>query len=356
MKKLILLLSVLFISSSIILAQEIIENSKRPLNKNAGRVIKLKEVMRIIDTGKKFYFRYLRSIKIAPNGSIFVKDVEQLLQFDSKGRFNRNFFKKGQGPGEIESSFDYHIFKDEIFIYDFTAVKIIHTDLDGNLIKQIKIESGPYNGFCGVTENWYVFMKEIPPPLSEYKNKLYDMKCVIKLVSKNGKIEEDSHTFPRKVFLRLERRGRTSWVKWFSALSDDAKTLYVSHTGEYLIEALDLEKGRILRRFNRKYPRIKYVNQGWEDNYYKRYNVPKIKYEKDVEGLLINKNFIWVKTSTKDEKKGSLIDVFNSEGKYIDNFYLKLDGSLMAAQGDSLFVLEEDEGENIHIVKYKIIE
>ena len=76
-------------------------NPVTPLSKNAGRVLSLKEVMRIIDTGRNFYFKYLHSIKIAPNGSIFVKDDEELLQFDSKGKFNRNFSKKGQGPGEI---------------------------------------------------------------------------------------------------------------------------------------------------------------------------------------------------------------------------------------------------------------
>ncbi|MCK4646953.1 MAG: 6-bladed beta-propeller [Candidatus Aminicenantes bacterium] len=356
MRKTALLFSFILIFNSVIYAQEIIENPEKPLSKNAGRIVQLKEIHRITDESGKYFFRRPTNFQVSPNGDLFIQDNEQLLQFDSEGAYIRNVFKKGKGPGEIESYFNYYIHQNEIFIYDFSAIKVIQTDLEGNLINQIKIEPGPYNGFCGVTENWYVFMKDIPPPLSVYKNKLYDMKCVIKLVSKNGKIEKDSHTFPRKVFLSVERRGRTSWVRWFSALSDDAKILYVSHTSEYLIEAFDLEKGRILRCFNRKYPRIKYVNQGWEDNYYKRYNAPKIKYENDVEGLLINKNFIWVKTSTKDKKKGFLIDVFDSDGKYIDNFYLNLDGSLMAAQGDYIFALESDEDENLQIVKYKIID
>jgi hypothetical protein len=37
----------------------------------------------------------------------------------------------------------------------------------------------------------------------------------------------------------------------------------------------------------------------------------------------------------------------------MDSFYLKLNGDLMAVKGDSLFVKETDEMENIVIVKYR---
>jgi hypothetical protein len=47
-------------------------------------------------------FTILKShIKTAPDGSIFVLDEKQFLKFDKKGKFIKNLFKKGQGPGEF---------------------------------------------------------------------------------------------------------------------------------------------------------------------------------------------------------------------------------------------------------------
>ena len=166
MKRPALFFTFVFILSSIILAQTVIENPKKPLSKNAGRIVQLKEIHRITDESGKYFFRRPTNFQVSPNGDLFIQDNEQLLQFDSEGAYIRNVLKKGQGPGEIESYFNYYIHQNEIFIYDFSTIKVIQTDLEGNLINQIKIESGPYNDFCGVTENWFVFMKNIQPPLS----------------------------------------------------------------------------------------------------------------------------------------------------------------------------------------------
>ena len=95
-----------------------------------------------------------------------------------------------------------------------------------------------------------------------------------------------------------------------------------------------------------------------QKQFYERSKIklPERKYKNDILGLFLNKGNLWVKTSKSAKKKGVLIDVFNKEGKYVDNFYINLEGSLMATDGDSIFVKESDKDENIHIVKYKIIE
>lgn len=333
----------------------VIKNTEKPKNPDAGRVLQLKEEFRITDESGKYFFRRPRNFQIAQDGNLFVQDNEHLLQFDSEGTYLRDLYKKGQGPGEIENYFSYSLNQEKIYINDSTAVKVIQTDMEGNFIHQVKIENGPHGSFYGALGNWYIFLKNIIPPLSEFNNKLYDSKIAVKLVSKDGKIEKESHVLSQKVFLSTNGRMISMELR-ISVLSENANILYVSISGEYLLEALDLEGGQILKRFNRKYPRIKHVKSSWEDDLHKKYDVPIKRYEDDVEGLFINKDLIWVKTSTKDEKKGFLIDVFDSEGKYIDNFYLKLDGSLLAAQGNHIFVLEPDEDENLQIVKYKVVE
>lgn len=355
MRKIVLLFLSFFILGSFMLTQTIIENPEKPLSKKAGRTLKLEEVFRITDESGDFYFRYPGDLKVAPDGTIFIADEDQFLKFSSDGKFIGNLFRKGEGPGELREYFGCAFDKKGIFIYDFMARKIIHSDIEGNLIDELRFKSESYNDFFGLMDGWFIFLKSVWPPIEERKHKLDDIKNTIFLISKDGKIKKEIHTFPKKAF--FAPRAFTSLASFHSVLSDDNKKLFFSHTREYLIKLLDLDKGKILRNFKRKYPRMKLkAKNGWEEEFHKKYNVPKIKYESDIQDLFITKGLLWVITSTKDKTKGILIDVFNKEGKYVDNFYINLEGSLMATHGDYIFVKEADEDENFQIVKYKVIE
>lgn len=68
-------------------AQIVIENPDKPISKGTGITIVLKELLSIDDVGGDYYFKYPRNPKVAPDGSIFVSDHEQLLQFDRKRNF-----------------------------------------------------------------------------------------------------------------------------------------------------------------------------------------------------------------------------------------------------------------------------
>lgn len=353
MRKIVLLYLSFFIFSPAILTQTIIENPEKPLSKNAGRVLKLEEIFRINDIGADFYFKRPLKFKIASDGIIFIVDEEQLLKFSADGKFIKNLFKKGEGPGEIARNFYFSIYKDDIYIYDLSARKIIHTDGDGNLIEEFPSKSERHRDFLGVTDSKLIFMK-YHFPVKVKKSKLYDIEHTLVLVSKDGETEKETQVFAVKTF--LAPRARSFWAYRYSTLSDDRRYLFVSHTMEYLIKLLDLEKGEVIRIFNRKYRRIKYVTKEWEKEFLKRHNGPEKKYESDILGLFICKGHLWIKTSTKDKNKGILIDVFNKEGKFIDSFYLNLKGSLVATHEDFIFVKEQDEDGNISFVKYRIAE
>ena len=85
MKKSVLLFSFLFIFSSIILPQIIIENPEKPSSKNAGRVIQLEEVMRIKDDGEKIIFKNPQHLSLTEDESIFFIDGSYLYKFSKKG-------------------------------------------------------------------------------------------------------------------------------------------------------------------------------------------------------------------------------------------------------------------------------
>jgi hypothetical protein len=117
---------------------------------------------------------------------------------------------------------------------------------------------------------------------------------------------------------------------------------------------LDLNKGKVIRSFRRKYKRVRHEMSQREEDSIKKFNAPRKKYEEDINRLHLFNELLWVETSTKDEKKGIMIDVFNNKGQFLDNFYLALDGYLISVQDNFIFVNESDEEGNIVIKKYII--
>lgn len=49
-----------------------------------------------------------------------------------------------------------------------------------------------------------------------------------------------------------------------------------------------------------------------------------------------------------------MIDIFDAEGRYLDNFYLKADGLPLTVKDDTLYMSEENKNGSLSIVKYKI--
>jgi hypothetical protein len=357
MKKLVSIFSSFFILSSIALAQHVIENPKKPLSKNAGRVLKLEEIFRITDESDDFYFSWPLDLKVDSEGSFFLLDENQILKFSSDGKFLKNLFKKGQGPGEISSRshsrLSYFLLKNGIFLYDPTGNKIIHMDGDGNLIEEVKLEVSLLSELYGHANEGFIFTDEAPAPMG--KSGFHDVDMSIIWVSRDGSSSKKVMALPKELY--VDKNFARDWAPFYGLLESDAQKLFVCHTSEYNIVLADLGKGQVIKKFNRKYRRIKYVMTESQKQFYERIKIkpPERKYKNDILGLFLNKGNLWIKTSKSDKKKGVLIDVFNKEGKYIDNFYINLKGEIMAVQGDFIFISEKDEDENIQIVKYKMI-
>lgn len=82
-----------------------------------------------------------------------------------------------------------------------------------------------------------------------------------------------------------------------------------------MIKALDLETNKVIRRFNRKYKRVKHKESREEKEHRKKRNLPKQNFDNDTFEICFNheSRLLWVKTSTQSEEKGSLYDVFDEE-------------------------------------------
>jgi hypothetical protein len=331
---------------------QIIENPAKPIAKNAGRVLGLSEVWRITDDRGDFYFRRPHDLQVAADGSIFIAEREEFLRFSSEGKFLKNIYKKGQGPGEIDDSFMYYIRGSDIYVQDSSSRRLWRADFDGVFQEQVVLKNTDSGVFIGIVPDGYLFIRMTWPPRSEWTGRLMDILHNVDLLAKDGSERKGVAMFKTKAFLRPE--AATNWDSSITVLSPDGKSIYAFFGRDYLVEVVDLAGDNAAKRFRRTYPRIPHVESSWEADFRKKYGFPRIEYETDIRGLYPIDGRVWVETSTEDKAKGRLIDVFDRGGRFIDSFYLGAGRTLMAVGEECIFCQEKGDDETITIVKYKI--
>jgi hypothetical protein len=342
---------VLFWVSSLA-AQEVINNPSKPAGKKPNRSLELLEVLRIKDTGDKFYFSGspggFASLGMDAKGNIYVQSgKDQILKFTPEGSFIKNIVRGGQGPGEVSQYFSFLVGDEDIFIIDYGQDRIIRLATDGRFIHQWR-PLHFYNDFLGILKDGLIFSRSNYPPLEERKGKLMDVSHEVLQVSFDGLKEDSVHTYP---VLRFLGQGyAASWAPFHAALSNEGRFLFVNHTAEYEISMLNLSTGKIVRTFKRKYRRIEHVPYRGEAEFNKKYGFKK-PYEQDINGLYVFGDQLWVKTSTEDKGKGALYDVYSDDGVYRDAFVLKK--NMVSIQHGCLLAWETDEEGIDSVVVYK---
>lgn len=343
-------------------AQPIIENPKNPISPNAGRVLKLKEVMRIRDESPKFFFREPYELQTSKDGFVFVKEINKLFKFDSSGKFIKDIIKLGQGPGEITTEFEDFVLTDnEIIFICATLNKILRTDMQGNLIQEIKLGEKPFFRLLAYWNNRYFLLDRSQRKEFVKKSGIIEYSQNLLAMDEKGATTALSYSVSLKDHETLFQRGgrpRAAIISMpitrLQMVRKDQRYLYFCHTSDYLIKLFDCEKQEVIRAFRREYSSVKFSSEEKQPDDWP-------KYQNDVQRLVVHKDNLWVLTSTRD-KKGILVDVFNQEGKYLDNFYLPLMktwnlASLpIATHGDILYVMHPDEQENIVLFKYQILD
>jgi hypothetical protein len=319
MKKVWLLFLFVHLFAHFGVGQSVIENPGKPLSKNPGRILRLKEVMRIIDEGKAFYFKLPWGLGVAGNGSVFVQDGIRLFKFDPNGEFVKNILREGQGPGEITTELtNFGVSEDEILLLCGPMSKIVRLDFDGKLIGEIIVEECRPDRVVGFFDNrCLVFdFKVISFDRKEGERPLDH---TLFYCDEKGSCESIPGSFPTKSYVRIRKLGGRTAVSGtpmtqleFVGVQD--RFLYISHTHEYLIKQFDLESNQISKMFRRDFPRSKFEADDYRP----------FKYYNDVHRLVAHQNDVWVLTSAFDSEKGILVDFFDEEGKYRDNFYLPL--------------------------------
>jgi hypothetical protein len=325
---------------------ETIVNPAGPLHKKPGRILKVREKLRIRDTGDRFFFKYPEHPEIEPGGSIFIMDKDQLLRFSPEGVFLENLVKPGQGPGEIESLNRYLIEGDTVYAADGFTSKIVHMTLDGDYLDDRRWEH-----YETMTRSWVIGLLVNLPKV---RGVLADATYRFLSASRSNEEIRKSYAFPGKFFSAPPVRMRWDYLVW--APDAERNILYVSLSRDYGIKVLDLDAGRIIRTFSRAYPKVPYAVPENMQAVYARGGTPKPDYESDVLELFLPDASLWVRTSTVDAKKGQLFDIFNADGDFLDSFFVPVQAKILGIRGDTIFVRETAEDGTISVVLYTNLE
>jgi hypothetical protein len=372
MKKLCIFVLGLFLVSWFVFSQDIIGNREKPENPLVGRSVELEEVLRITDEGGEFYFRYPFALRVAPDGAIFVQEQQQLLHFDKTGRFIRNYFKKGQGPGEVNYVTGFIPTGKQLIVFSTAPDKILWFDYNGQVIKEVTVRSPVrlIRLFHYEDGTYYFVGSDLPfQSLERFTpSEIVWPQMIFRLKEGHEQFEKlESYPIQAYIIPGKKSDGGIFSLSTFNIATLGDGTVVLSHTPEYLLKIYSLENNWILRTFRRKYSRVKPEPQKDQKGGLiidgKHYTSAPQKYVADISSIYSDRSRIWVVTSTKNKDACPLIDVFDSEGRYLDNFFLKLPpgmtvGNLSAnasvLRDGFLFLISRSEEDLVSIVKYKI--
>lgn len=372
MKRITIVLLLVFGLSAISVFAVELENQAAPQAKNAGRQLKLTEMLRITDEEGDFYFKRPRFLRVGPDGSIYVADDKQFLKFDKEGAFVGNFHKPGEGPGEYTRLRTYRVRDDHILMVASRPNKIIKLDLAGKLLseKRINDRRGIQRMLAIFGDKYYYF--HTPFDFAKVKNGLGEDNNILHSNTFNDDETDLKLNFPLRRYLHKKTSDNAVMISFqgigrLSFAVHDQQRAYISHGERYLIKQVDLSTGKITGQFSRKYTPVAFYPDKEEEEKEKKnpsvFKLYKPEYFADINAIDLYKDKLWVFTSTLDKEKGVLVDMFGLDGKYLDSFYLLLPGierpddiskNQFTIVGDHLYIIEADEDDVFSIARYKI--
>ena len=342
-----------------------------PVEKNPIKVAKLTEVARITDEEGNFAFKRPRSIKIAPDGSVFVAESKALFKFTPQGKFVRNFIKIGEGPGEVKNFANFFFVNDGIVTASYMPVKILLSGIEGNHIREFTLfKAQTFTLILNVINNKYYFnysklsARDLKSGINKNKNQI--IYC-----DSQGTLHQTGIEFTTidALIKQTTKDGRTliamdNVTRLLTAFDNRNIQLFAVHKTRYEIDRFDLNSHKLLNQIKLPYKPVPYTSKPAEDEFDAK--IEKIKDRKfynDIQAMKIYNGKLLVFTSTMDKESRALVDFYNIKGELEDKFFLKipqverpddLRRKPMCFHKGFFWTTSMDEDDNPFIIKYKI--
>lgn len=354
-------------------------------NPFAGGVIRLTPELTISDeafAGKDF-FGEVMSLALDPKGFIYICDskAKNIKKFDPSGKHLKNIGRPGQGPGEFNYPNELEISRDRLYVRDLFASRINLFDLDGTFLSAISIDrsQGSWRDFRPLPDGRWIVETEFidrkdPTAPQEMRLALHGPDfAFIKTIYRKPIYRNKYISEPVRTNVPIPFHAAAEW-----GLTPDGK-IVVGLSGDYGIEVIDPDEGRLFARTHRYAPvpvtkkdQDEYfagmtsgmstasgsvsVSKGAPDYIVKNTVFPRDKpafenFAVDGDGRAWS--FLW--PGSPEAKR--TVDVFDSTGMFLGQTRLegadRLTYVFLFRPGEVWMVFSDDGGE-IRIVKYRI--
>lgn len=338
---------------------KIIKNPAEPMSGNMKRMVHLEEVLRIRDNGMDIVFRFPENLVVDRNENIYFLSAPHLYKYDKEGNFIFKIIGEGQGPGEAVPGLrkNFAVIDDEIIIRAISPPKVMIFKLDGFFKNEIKMESFDRIEFIGsFEEKIYALQREVSWELKG-KSGYIDFPTPVYEFSIDFQNYEKIHSFPV-----LHYFEGSAWFgqAFLEFAVKNTQSLYVVNTSEYRITRFNLKSKKIEEDITREFTRVKRPKIKKKPGF--TYG-PDREYYQDIHKLLIFGNILWAFTAEKNEDGDWLIDVYDTDGRFVDYFFLifpegiepkRYQSIQLIAWQDYLFSVDQDSEGYYSIAKYRI--
>jgi hypothetical protein len=352
-------------------AQTRIDNPGHALAKNAGRIVKLEEVLRIRDDGETSVFKSPRHFSLGPDRSLFFVDFAEgprLYRYSADGKLISKLLKNGQGPGECQNASHYVVAGDLIRVLSWIPPKIMDFGMDGRYLRESKVEEDSHGlWFLGTAGGKiYGIRDEVFSSAAFRSEGVFTVPNGVYEISPDFKTWKKIYEFPVRMVIK-RARGAFRLDPIDAVIHGTA--LFILHTAEYRVTELDLRSGSVKRVISRAYDRVRGITAKATDTDPETRGIefPDDPYVWDIDKIHATPGRLWVFTSVmKSDGNDHLVDIFDAEGRFLDSVILRYPpGSsnhrflarwtLMTDDG-FFFVPEQDEEGLVSIGKYRILD
>jgi hypothetical protein len=240
-------------------------------------------------------------------------------------------------------------------------------DMEGEFIREFKLTK-TLSKLIALRDDRYIMAWNSPPVMQKKgtEPEVIDIDWKIMHVSEEGTIQEIDPVFQAQWFAQRLSQGAmiANYIVDFSAVPFGDDWLVIHHEQDYWLKMFDLRSGGVMFKFGRKYRRVKQEKPKREKEEGPVSLDPPVEFANDIQKLFVVGDKILVMTSTIEKTKGILVDVFDKDGEYIDNYYLPIKNIALKDLSrypitmgkDFLLIKEIGDDDLPSVVKYKIMD